>query len=82
MPPPVKNVERLYKEARDEMKTLVELIGQAVTRKQLTKAQGSSLLRHRQHHTQGHMLLMMKFMIEQHMTFSDAHKVAMRQVGK
>ena len=59
-----------------------ELIGQAVTRKQLTKAQGSSLLRHQTHHSQGHMLLMMKLMIEQNMTFSDAHKVAMKQVGK
>ena len=63
-------------------KSVVDLIGQAVTRKQLTNAQASSLLRHRQHHTQGHMLLMMKLMIEQHMTFSEAHKVAMRQVGK
>ena len=64
------------------MKSLVELIGQAVTRKQLTKAQGSSLLRHRQHHTEGHMLFMMKLMIEKHMTFSNAHKEAMKQVGK
>ena len=63
-------------------KSVIDLIGQAVTRKQLTKAQASSLLRHRQHHTQGHMLLMMKLMIEQHLTFSDAHKAAMRQVGK
>ena len=59
-----------------------QLIGRAVTHKQLTKAQGSSLLRHRTHHTEGHMLLMIKLMIEKHMTFSDAHKVAMRQVGK
>ena len=64
------------------MKSLVEMIGQAVTQKQLTKAQGSSLLRHRQHHTEGHMLFMMKLMIEKHMTFSDAHKAAMKQVGK
>ena len=64
------------------MKTLVELIGQAVTRKQLTKAQASSLLRHRQHHTQGHLLFMMKLMIEKHMTFADAHKAAMKQVGR
>ena len=59
-----------------------ELIGQAVTRKQLTKAQGSSLLRHRQPHSQGHMLMMLRLMIEQNMTFSDAHKVAKKQVGK
>ena len=63
-------------------KSMNELIGQAVVRRQLTKTQGSSLLRHRTHHTQGHMLLMIKLMIEQHMTFADAHKVAMRQVGK
>ena len=62
--------------------SMSEVIGQAVTRKQLTKAQGSSLLRHRQHHSQGHMMLMMKLMIEQNMTYSDAHKVAKKQVGK
>ena len=59
-----------------------DLIGQAVTRKQLTKAQGSSLLRHRTHHTQGHLLFMMKLMIEKHLSFADAHKAAMRQVGR
>ena len=64
------------------MKTLVELIGQAVTRKQLTKAQASSLLRHRQHHTQGHLLFMMKLMIEKHLTFAEAHARAMKAVGK
>ena len=63
-------------------KSMSELIGQAVTRRQLTKAQGSSLLRHRTHHSQGHMLMMMKLMIEKHMTFADAHKAAMRQVGR
>ena len=63
-------------------KSMSELIGQAVTRKQLTKAQGSSLLRHRTHHTEGHVLLMIKLMLEKHMTFADAHKAAMRQVGK
>ena len=64
------------------MKTLVELIGQAVTRKQLTKAQGSSLLRHRTHHSEGHLLFMLRLMMEKHMTFAEAHKVAMRQVGR
>ena len=63
-------------------KSMSELIGQAVTRKQLTKAQGSSLLRHRTHHTEGHLLMMMKLMIEKHMTFAAAHKEAMRQVGR
>ena len=65
-----------------EMKSLAEIIGQAVVNKKLTKAQASSLLRHRKHHTEGHMLLMMKLMIEKHMTFSDAHRAAMKQVGK
>ena len=64
------------------MTPLSTLIGRAVTRKQLTKAQGSSLLRHRTHHTEGHLLFMMKLMIEKHMTFADAHKEAMRQVGR
>ena len=64
------------------MTGLSALIGQAVLRKQLTKAQGSSLLRHRTHHSEGHMRFMMKLMIEKHMTFADAHKAAMRQVGK
>ena len=62
-------------------KSMSELIGQAVTRKQLTKAQGSSLLRHRTHHSQGH-LFMFRLMVEKHMTFAEAHKAAMRQVGK
>ena len=64
------------------MKTLADLIGQAITRKQLTKAQGSSLLRHRQHHTSGHMLLMLSLMIEKHCSFAEAHKIAMKQVGR
>ena len=64
------------------MTGLSALIGQAVVRKQLTKAQGSSLLRHRTHHSQGHMLFMMKLMIEKHMTFSEAHKAATTQVGR
>ena len=63
-------------------KSMNELIGQAVVRRQLTKTQGSSLLRHRTHHTSGHMLLMIKLMIEKNMSFSDAHKAAMKQVGK
>ena len=63
-------------------KSISDIIGQAITRKQLTKAQGSSLLRHRQHHTSGHMLLMVSLMIEKHYTFAQAHKIAMKQVGK
>ncbi len=59
-----------------------DLSGQAITRKQLTKAQRSSLLRHRQHHTEAHMLLMLSLMISKHYTFAEAHKVAMKQVGR
>ena len=64
------------------MTGLSALIGQAVVRKQLTKAQGSSLLRHRTHHSEGHLLFMLRLMMEKHMTFAEAHKVAMRQVGR
>ena len=59
-----------------------ELIGKAVANGKLTKAQGTTLLRHRTHHTEGHMLLMMRMMIEKHMSFKDAHAYALKQVGK
>ena len=61
---------------------LRELIGKAVVNVKLTTTQASSLLRRRKHHTEGHMLLVIRLMIEKHMTFADAHKEAMRQVGK
>ena len=78
----VKDVERLHKKTYLEMKTLREIIGQAVVHGKLTRAQGSSLLRHRRLHTEGHMLFMIRLMVEKHMTFSAAHEAAMRQVGK
>ena len=59
-----------------------ELIGKAVTNKKLTKAQATTLLRHQKHHTEGHMLYMMRMMIEQHMSFKDAHERSLKQVGK
>ena len=77
----LKDVERLHKTLGIEM-NLRELIGKAVVNGKLTKAQASSLLRHRKHHTEGHMLFMIKLMIEKHMTFSAAHEAAMKQVGK
>ena len=40
------------------------------------------LMRHRKHHSEGHMLLMMRMMIEKNMSFKDAHEYAMKQVGK
>ena len=58
------------------MTDMRELIGKAVINKRLTKTQGASLLRHRRHHTEGHMLLMMRLMIEKNHTFADAHKAA------
>ena len=59
-----------------------ELIGKAVINRKLTRPQATSLLRHQKHHTEGHMLYMMRVMIEQHMSFKDAHERAMKQVGK
>ena len=59
-----------------------ELIGKAVVNKKLTKAQGTSLLRHRKHHTQGHMLQMLRLMIEKNFSFKDAHEHALKQVGR
>ena len=77
----VEDVERLHKKTDIEMK-FQELVGKAVVNGKLTKAQASSLLRHRKHHSEGHSLLMLKLMIEKHMTFAAAHEAAMKQVGK
>ena len=59
-----------------------ELIGKAVVNKQLTKPQAQALLRHAKHHTEGHLLFMIKLMIEKHLTFQEAHERAIRAVGK
>ena len=59
-----------------------ELIGKAIKNKQLTASQGTSLLRHRKHHTEGHMLFMMKLMIEKHLSFKEAHERALKHVGR
>ncbi len=58
------------------------LIGKAVVNKKLTRQQGSSLLRHRRRHTDGHMLFMFRLMVERHMNFQDAHARAMKAVGR
>ena len=58
------------------------LIGKAVVNKKLTKAQGASLMRHRRGHTEGHMLYMIKNMIEKHLTFQEAHHRALIAVGR
>ena len=59
-----------------------QLVGKAVVNGKLTKTQGASLVRHRRHHSSGHMLLMIRLMIERHMSFTDAHATALRQVGR
>ena len=64
------------------MNGIRELIGKAVTNKKLTRAQGTTLIRHRKHHSEGHMLFMMRMMIKKHMSCKDAHEYAMKQVGK
>ena len=57
-------------------------IGQALTNKLLTKPQAQALLRHAKHHSEGHMLFMIKNMIEKHLTFQEAHHRAMIAVGR
>ena len=57
-------------------------IGQALTNKLLTKPQAQALLRHAKHHTEGHMLFMIKNMIDKHLTFQEAHHRAMIAVGR
>ena len=77
----VQDVERLHKKTDIEMK-FQELVGKAVVNGKLTKAQASSLLRHRKHHSEGHSIFMLKLMVEKHMTFAAAHEAAIKQVGK
>ena len=59
-----------------------DLIKKAVINKLLTKAQANALLRHKKHHSEGHMLFMMKLMIEKHLTFGEAHQRAQKAVGR
>lgn len=47
----------------------------------LTKRQLETLKRHKEHHTAKHMAFMRKEMIKGK-TFTQAHKLAMREVGK
>ena len=49
--------------------------------KQLTKRQKDTLSRHSKHHTQKHMAMMRKLM-RGGKTFTQAHKEAMKKVGK
>ena len=50
----------------------------------LTKRQKSTLQRHKKHHTAKHMTAMRKAMSRKRnpLTFSQAHKMAMKKVGK
>ena len=49
--------------------------------KKLTKRQESAMRRHSQHHTKKHMDFMTKKMMDGS-TFSQAHKLAMKKIGK
>ena len=62
--------------------SVAELIGNAVKLKQITKAQASALLRHRKHHTEGHLVHMLHLMATKHFSFKEAHERAMKAVGK
>ena len=51
------------------------------TKKTLTARQEAALARHKEHHTAKHMSLMRREM-KNGKTFSQAHKMAQKQVGK
>ena len=61
---------------------IAELIKKAVINKQLTRPQANALLRHKTHHTEDHLLFMMKLMMEKHLTFDEAHQRAQKAVGR
>ena len=61
---------------------MTELIKKALVNKQLTRPQANALLRHKSHHSEGHMLFMLKHMIDKHLTFDEAHQRAMTAVGR
>ena len=58
-----------------------ELVLLALKNRQITRPQANALLRHR-HHSEGHRLMMLKLMVEKHLTFEEAHARAMKAVGK
>ena len=61
---------------------VAELVKKALINKQISRPQANALLRHKKHHTEGHLLFMMKLMIEKHMTFGEAHTRATAAVGR
>jgi len=50
-------------------------------KKELTKRQKETMKRHSKHHTKKHMAEMTKLM-KSGKTFGEAHKIAMKKVGK
>ena len=59
-----------------------ELIVKAQKNGKITKPQANALLRHQRHHSEGHLLWMLKAMVEKHYSFQEAHERAMKAVGK
>ena len=53
-------------------RSVAELVGNAVRLRQITKAQANALLRHRKHHSEGHMLHMLQLMAIKHLSFKEA----------
>ena len=64
------------------MRTVSELVGNAVRLRQITKAQANALLRHRKHSSEGHMVHMLTLMATKHFSFKEAHERATKAVGK
>ena len=70
--------------------SITGLIKKAVVNKQITKPQGNAMLRHKKQrgarggplHSEGHLLFMLKLMIEKHLTFKEAHQRAQAAVGR
>ncbi len=78
-------LERIHQENGLQMKrmqTVPQLIGDARRNRRLTTQQAASLLRHRRGHTEGHVLFMIRLMLERGMSFKDAHERAMKAVGR
>jgi len=65
----------------ESTKSVVVDIVVAKKRKTLTKRQQATMRRHRRHHTRKHMAFMKKEMLKGK-TFTQAHKLAMRKVGR
>ena len=59
-----------------------ELVRKAKQNKQITQAQANAFMRHKRHHSEGHLLFMLKLVIDKHLTFQEAHERAQKAVGK